>query len=169
MRRTLLGALALFGSGTASAQDMVGDPVAGAAIFDGQCVFCHVIENEAGEVLDDRRTSENSSAPIPMRLGDMNLYGLAGRVPGSLPDTFYSRLLKAYGESGAVWEEANFVPFVLDPTGFLQHATGLGGPSAMEAGQIANEQQAHDLWAYLATFAPAAGEGAEGAGSATAP
>ena len=43
---------------------------------------------------------------------------------------------------------------VLDPTGFLHQATGMGGPSAMEV-WIRDEQQAHDVWAYLSSFSPA--------------
>lgn len=101
--------------------------------------------------------------PVPERDGgrdeshtSINLYGIAGRVPASRPDTFYSLLLRSYGESGAIWDEANFVPIVLDPPGFLHQATGLGGPSAMEA-WIHDKQQAHDVWAYLTSFSPAEG------------
>ena len=144
MRGTLVGLMALFGSSGALAQEMVGDPAKGEELFAGQCGGCHIIQNEAGEVLSQGSQTDASR----------NLYGIAGRVPGSFPDLFYSKLMRSYGESGAVWEEANFVDYVLDPTGFLHQATGMGGPSAMEV-WIRDEQQAHDVWAYLSSFSPA--------------
>ncbi len=155
MRASLLGLMALFGSGPALAKEMVGDSAAGEALFAARCGGCHIIENEAGEVLAGG--------------GSINLYGVAGRVPGSLPDIDYSDLMVAYGESGAVWEEANFVPYVPDPTTFLKEATGQSGTSKMPTGRVREEQEAHDLWAYLATFSPAEGEGMEGEASTTAP
>ena len=91
----------------ALAQEMVGDPAKGEELFTGQCGGCHVIQNEAGEVLSQGSQTDSNR----------DLYGIAGRVPGSLPDTFYSKLLSSYGESGAVWEEANFVAYVLDVNG----------------------------------------------------
>ena len=143
MRATLVGLMALFGASGALAQEMVGDPAKGEVLFAGQCGGCHIIQNEAGEILAGSG-----------RYGIRDLYGIAGRVPGSFPDLFYSKLMRSYGESGAVWEEANFVDYVLDPTGFLHQATGMGGPSAMEV-WIRDEQQAHDVWAYLSSFSPA--------------
>ena len=104
MRGTLVGLMALFGSSGALAQEMVGDPAKGEELFAGQCGGCHIIQNEAGEVLAGTG-----------RYGIRDLYGIAGRVPGSFPDLFYSKLMRSYGESGVVWEEANFVAYVLDP------------------------------------------------------
>jgi cytochrome c len=127
---------------------MVGDAAAGEDHFNRQCVACHVIRDDGGEVLAGRNA----------RVGP-NLYGVAGRVPGSLPDYNYSALMVTYGETGAVWEEANMVPYLLDPTGHLREATGESGRGKM-AYQVRDEQQAHDLWAYLATFAPSGGAAA---------
>lgn len=127
----------------AMAQDaggMAGDPAAGEEHFAGQCIACHVIRDDAGEVLAGRSA----------RVGP-NLYGVAGRVPGSLPGYRYSSLMVASGEGGAVWEEANLVPYLLDPTGHLREATGEDGRGKM-AYQVRDEQDARDLWAYLATF-----------------
>lgn len=146
MRHIMIGALALFSSGAALAQEMVGNPAAGEKIFAGQCSGCHVVQNEAGDDLAPLSTN-------PMNHSRMNLYGIAGHVPGSLPDTFYSSLMRSFGKNGAVWEEANFVAYILDPPGFLHQATGQGGPAAMEA-WIHDEQEAHDVWAYLAGFSP---------------
>ena len=152
MKTTLWTALALLAPSVALAQEaMVGDAAAGEEHFNRQCIACHVVEDEAGEVLAGRA---GKTGP--------NLYGVAGRQAGSVPDFAYSEILAAYGASGAVWEEANFVGYVQDPTGFLQEATGEDGRSKM-AFQVRDEQQAHDLWAFLATFSP---EGAAGGGAA---
>jgi cytochrome c len=149
-KTTLLAALALLGPTAALAQEaMVGDAATGEELFGRQCIACHVVEDEAGEVLAGRSG----------RVGP-NLYGVAGRVPGTYPDFDYSELLVAYGETGVVWEEANFVPYVMDPTGFLREATGQDGRSKM-AYQVRDEQEAHDLWAFLATFSPEAAEDGE--------
>ena len=137
------------------AQGMVGDPAAGEAHFAGRCGGCHIIENEAGEVLAGR--------------GSLNLYGVAGRVPGSLPEITYSDLMVAYGETGALWEEASFVNYVADPTTFLKGATGELGASRMPSGRVTEEQVAHDLWSYLASFSLAPGGSAAGDATTTAP
>jgi cytochrome c len=147
--------MALLGPGATFAQDaMVGDAAAGEEHFSRQCVACHVVRDEAGEVLAGRNA----------RTGP-NLYGVAGNRPAHDPEFDYSDLMIAYSEMDVVWEEGNFVAYVQDPTGFLREATGEDGRSKM-AFQVRDEQQAHDLWAFLATFALAdavSGE-AEGAG-----
>ena len=165
MKTILWSALALLVPGFALAQDAVtGDAAAGEEHFNRQCIACHVVENEAGEVLAGRNG----------RVGP-NLYGVAGRQAGSYPDFAYSELMTVYGATGAVWEEANFVGYVQDPTGFLREATGESGRSKM-AYQVRDEQEAYDLWAFLATFSPegaaggdaAADEGAEATDDAAA-
>ncbi len=55
-----------------------------------------------------------------------------------------------------MWEEANFVRYVLDPPGFLQKATGLDWPSAKQA-WIHDREEALDVWASLSSFSPAEG------------
>ena len=155
MKTTLWTALALLAPAAAFAQDApVGDAAAGEEHFNRQCIACHVVENEAGEVLAGRNG----------RVGP-NLYGVAGRQAGGYPDFAYSELMVTYGATGAVWEEANFVGYVQDPTGYLREATGEEGRSKM-AYQVRDEQEAHDLWAFLATFSPeGAAEGGEAAGA----
>ncbi|HVG48400.1 MAG TPA: c-type cytochrome [Rubellimicrobium sp.] len=163
MRVTLLATLAVLGPVTALAQEaMVGDAAAGEEHFNRQCIACHVVQNEAGEVLAGRNA----------KVGP-NLYGVAGRTPGTYPEFDYSELMVAYGATGVVWEESNFVPYVQDPTGFLREATGEDGRSKM-AYQVRDEQEAYDLWAFLSTFAPADAAGgdaaaAEGDAAAAAP
>jgi cytochrome c len=151
MKITLLATLAALGPVAALAQEaMVGDAAAGEEHFNRQCIACHVVQNEAGEVLAGRNA----------KVGP-NLYGVAGRPPGSYPEFDYSELMEAYGATGVVWEEANFVPYVQDPTGFLREATGEDGRSKM-AYQVRDEQAAYDLWAFLSTFSPADAAATEG-------
>jgi len=162
MKITLLATLTALAPMAALAQEaMVGDAAAGEEHFNRQCVACHVVQDEAGEVLAGRNA----------KVGP-NLYGVAGRPPGGHPEFDYSELMVTYGATGVVWEEANFVPYVQDPTGFLREATGEDGRSKM-AYQVRDEQEAYDLWAFLSTFAPAdaaGGDAAEGdAAAAEAP
>lgn len=152
MKITLLAALGALAPMAALAQEaMVGDAAAGEEHFNRQCIACHVVQDEAGEVLAGRNA----------KVGP-NLYGVAGRTPGAHPDFAYSELMVTYGATGVVWEEENFVGYVQDPTGFLREATGEDGRSKM-AYQVRDEQEAHDLWAFLATFAPADAAGGEAA------
>lgn len=171
MRITVMAALALLGPGAALAQDApageaaaddaaamaepTGDAVAGEEHFNRQCVACHVVRDEAtGEVLAGRTSQVGP-----------NLHGVVGRVPGSYPDYDYSELLAAYGTmetegEPVVWHEENFVGFVQNPTGHLREVMGQEGRSKMSF-QVRNEEQARDIYAFLATFSDPA-EGAEG-------
>ena len=159
MKRTsILAVLAIGAALPAAAQDLVGDAAAGEEHFNRQCIACHVVQDDAGEVLAGRNA----------KVGP-NLYGVIGRVPGAAPDFDYSDLMVAYGETGAVWAEDNFVPYVQDPTGFLREATGQDSGRGKMAYQVRDEQEAHDLYAFLATFsqaAPAEGEAAPAEGEA---
>jgi cytochrome c len=147
----------LLWSGSAWAQEApVGDAAAGEEHFSRQCVACHVVQDAAGEVLAGRNA----------RVGP-NLYGVIGRVAGSYPEFDYSELMETYGATGAVWEEANFVAYVQDPTGFLREATGETSGRSKMAYQVRDEQEAHDLYAYLATFSPDAAGGEPTAVEAT--
>jgi cytochrome c len=150
MKFAIVALLAGLAPLTAIAQEaLVGDVVAGEEHFNRQCVSCHVVQDEAtGEVLAGRNA----------RVGP-NLHGVIGRVAGSHPDFDYSGLMETYGGTGALWEEANFVAYVQDPTGYLREATGEASGRSKMAYQVRDEQQAHDLYAYLATFSPEATDG----------
>jgi cytochrome c len=146
MRGILTAALALLGPAMALAQEApIGAPAAGEALFTRTCAACHAIRTPTGEVLVE---AESRTGP--------NLHGVAGATPGSDPEHYYTDMIRAYRDSGAVWEEENFVAFLPDPTAFLREATGKGGSSRMPHGMVVDAQQAHDLWALLATFPPAA-------------
>ena len=141
MVRSLVGSLALLAPGLAAAQDMAGDPARGAGLFADTCQYCHAIETGAGEVVVE---AESTQGP--------NLWGVAGATPGGDPEHLYTDMIRAYRDSGAVWEEENFVAFLPHPTNFLREVTGKGGSSRMPHGMVASEEDARDLWAYLATF-----------------
>jgi cytochrome c len=141
----------LLGPAAALAQDAAaGDAAEGEAQFNRQCIACHVVQDASGEVLAGRNA----------RVGP-NLHGVIGRLPGSEDGFDYSELMETYGATGVVWEEANFVSYVQDPTGFLREATGQDSGRSKMAYQVRDEQQARDLYAFLATFATAPAEGGE--------
>lgn len=124
-----------------------GDAEAGAEQFNRQCVACHVVQDPEGEVLAGRNAKTGP-----------NLYGIAGRTPGSIEDFRYSDSIVAYGETGAVWQEENFVAYVQDPTGFLREVLDDRRARGKMAYQVRAEEDAANLYAYLATFG-ADGEG----------
>lgn len=141
---------ALVAPAVVEAQDaggMAGDAAAGEEHFNGQCVSCHVVVDEMGETLAGRRA----------RVGP-NLYAVGGRTPGTVEGFRYSDDMVAYGATGAVWDEASFVPYVQDPTGFLREVLDDPRARGKMAYQVRDEQEARDLWAYLVSLAPAAGE-----------
>lgn len=119
----------------------IGDAVAGEEQFNRQCVACHVIANSAGEVLAGRNA----------RTGP-NLFGLAGRVAGSVEDYRYSDALIELGETGATWTEEAFVGFVQNPTELVRERLRNRRARSKMSYQVRQEDQAYDLYAYLATF-----------------
>ena len=42
----------------------------------------------------------------------MNLFGVAGRTVGGDPDFYFGDMIRAYRDTGAIWEEQNFVAFL---------------------------------------------------------
>lgn len=143
-RFTLAAALAVvsapvFADGHAAT---VGDAAAGEEQFNRQCVACHVVADADGEVLAGRNA----------RTGP-NLYGVAGRQLGSIEDFRYGDAIVELGETGAVWTEESFVGYVQDPTGWLRETLDDRRARGKMAYQVRQEDQAYDLYAYLATFA----------------
>jgi cytochrome c len=137
---TLAAAMALM-SAPAFAQDVA----AGQEQFERQCVACHVVVNEAGETLAGRNAQTGP-----------NLYAVSGRTPGSYPDFEYSDSMVEYGATGAVWAEENFVAYVQDPTGFLREVLEDRRARGKMAFQVRDAAEAADIYAYLASLAPAA-------------
>ncbi len=118
-----------------------GDAAAGEAAF-RQCIACHVVVNEAGETLAGRNA----------RTGP-NLYAIGGATAGSQEGFRYSPSLTAANEAGLVWDEANFVAYVQDPTGFLREALDDGSARGAMAFRVRSEDDALNLYAYLVSLA----------------
>lgn len=132
----LMPTLAL-ADGHASTQ---GDAAAGEEQFNRQCVACHVVVNDAGETLAGRNA----------RTGP-NLYGVAGRQVGSVADFNYGDSIVEVGEleGGTAWNEAHFVAYVQDPTGWLRETLDNRRARGRMAYQVRDEAQAYDIYAYL--------------------
>jgi cytochrome c len=140
---TIAAALAILAA-PAFAQDLtptLGDAANGEEQFNRQCVACHIVADADGNVLAGRNS----------RTGP-NQYGLIGRVLGSTEDFKYSDGLVGLGEAGEVWNEANFVGYVQDPTGWIREKLEDRRARGKMAYQVRAEQDAYDLYAYLATF-----------------
>ena len=122
-----------------------GDPAAGEEAFNRQCVACHVVVDGNGETLAGRNA----------RTGP-NLYAVSGRLIGSLEDFRYSSSLASLGtEQEMTWDEASFVGYVQDPTGWLRETLDDRRARGRMAFQVRSEEDATNLYAYLASLAPA--------------
>ena len=140
-----IGATPAFAEGHAS-----GDPAAGEEAFNRQCVACHVVVDGNGETLAGRNA----------RTGP-NLYAVSGRTLGVVEDFRYSDSIVELGEAGTVWDEANFVGYVQDPTGWLRETLDDRRARGKMAFKVRSEDDAANLYAYLASLAPAAEGGDE--------
>lgn len=139
---TLIAAASLLSVPAFAAEHASGDADAGEGVF-RQCQACHVVQNDEGETLAGRNA----------RTGP-NLYGLPGREAGST-DFRYGDGMKEAGEKGLVWDEENFVQYVQDPTGFLREFTGDDRARGKMAFKLRNEDDAVNVWAYIASLSPA--------------
>ncbi|MCU0828393.1 MAG: c-type cytochrome [Tabrizicola sp.] len=119
------------------------DIEAGKKVFN-QCQTCHVVANEAGEVLAGKNAKTGP-----------NLYGLPGRVIGTYPEFKYGESIVALGATGAVWDEASFVEYVQDPAKFLKTKLGDDGAKSKMAFKLKKPEDAANLWAFIASLSPA--------------
>ena len=120
-----------------------GDAAAGEKVFN-QCQTCHVVANEAGDVLAGRNAKTGP-----------NLYGVIGRTAGTYPEFEYGESIVAAGAAGLVWDEAQIATYVADPTKFLKEVTGDTGARSMMAFKLRKEADAANVVAYIASLAPA--------------
>ena len=116
-------------SGLASAQDAA----KGKSVFN-QCMACHALDH----------------AVVGPPLG-----GVIGRKAGSVPGFSYSALMKAAGDAGLVWSDAELVDYLKNPTTYLTtYVKGKGkdatGSSKMVF-MLGNETQRKNVAAYLDT------------------
>lgn len=125
----------------ADGHEATGDAEAGEKQFDRQCVACHVVENADGEVLAGRNAQTGP-----------NLFGIAGRELGAIEGFRYSDAIVALGEAGEVWNEEGFVGYVQDPTAWLREATDDSRARGKMAYRVRSEEDALNIYAFLATF-----------------
>ena len=142
-----IATLALAGA-PAFAQDaeMPGDPAAGEQVFN-RCQACHVVQNDEGETLAGRA---GQTGP--------NLYDLEGRQAGTVEDYRYSSAMVEAGEAGLDWNEADFVAYVQDPTGFLRTYLDDRGARGKMSFKLRSEEDAADVWAYIASLSSGSDE-----------
>lgn len=119
-----------------------GDAAAGEALFARNCVGCHIVADADGNVLAGRNA----------RTGP-NLYDLAAHGIAAVDGFDYGDSLVEYAATGATWTEENFVGYVQNPTDFLREALDDRRARARMAFQVRSEEDAINLYAYLATFA----------------
>ncbi len=120
-----------------------GDAANGEEQFNRQCVACHVVVDDAGETLAGRNAMTGP-----------NLYGVAGRVMGSIEDFRYGDALLTLNENGEVWDEEKFVGYVQDPTPWLREFLDDRRARGKMAFKVREEQDARDIYAYLASLGP---------------
>lgn len=127
---------------TAAPALAAGDAAAGAKTFN-QCQTCHVVANEAGEVLAGKA---GKTGP--------NLYGVIGRTAGSYPEFKYGESIVALGATGFVWSEESLAEYVLDPAKYLKtHIPDDKAKSKMSY-KLKKPEDAANVAAYLASLAP---------------
>lgn len=120
-----------------------GDAAAGEAVFN-QCQSCHVVQNDEGEILAGRRAKTGP-----------NLYALPARVAGSVEGFRYRKSIVEAGEAGLMWDEASFVAYVQDPQGFLREYLDDNRARSGMSFRLRSEEDATNLWAYIASLSPA--------------
>lgn len=119
------------------------DLEAGAKVF-AKCQTCHVVANEAGEVLAGKNSKTGP-----------NLYGMPGRVAGTYPEFKYGESIVALGATGFVWDEASFVEYVADPAKFLKAKLDDKGAKSKMSFKLGKEEDAKNVWAYIVSLSPA--------------
>lgn len=116
-----------------------GDAEVGAKTFK-KCKSCHMIVADDGEVV----AKGGKTGP--------NLYGVVGRVAGSVEGFKYSKDLVAAGEAGLVWDEALLATWVQDPKAFLKDY--LDNDKAKSKMSFKLKKGGEDVAAYLASVGP---------------
>ena len=123
MKQLTLSTLVVIASAAASSTALAQDVAAGKTSFN-KCLACHAVGEGA----------KNKVGP--------ELNGIDGRKSGTAPDFNYSDANK---NSGITWSKAEFLEYIRDPKGKIP------GTKMIFAG-IKNEQEANDLWAFLAQY-----------------
>lgn len=103
-----------------------------------KCKSCHMLKNDAGDVV--RKGGKTGPS----------LYGIAGRAAGSVEGFKYSKSLLEAGEKGLVWDAENFAEYTKDPKAFLK--AYLDDPKAKSKMTYKLKKGAEDVYAYLASI-----------------
>jgi len=123
MKQLTLSTLIVIASAAASPAALAQDVAAGKTSFN-KCMACHAVGEGA----------RNKVGPV--------LNGLSGRKSGTVEGYSYTEANK---NSGITWDEASFKDYIKDPKAKIP------GTKMVFAG-IKNEQEAGDLWAFLAQY-----------------
>jgi cytochrome c len=123
MKQLTLRTLIVIASAAASSAALAQDVAAGKTSFN-KCLACHAVGEGA----------KNKVGPV--------LNGLNGRKSGTVEGYSYTEANK---NSGITWDEATFKDYIKDPKAKIP------GTKMVLAG-IKNEQEASDLWAFLAQY-----------------
>jgi len=132
----MIAAVAAVPAGPVMAQDLGGDPTAGAQVYK-KCQVCHRIGPGA----------KNAVGPTHN--------GLIGRTAGTVEGFSYSPLNKHAGENGLVWTEQNIFDYLPDPSGFLKKFLTDKGKADLATGstkmsfKLADEKERKDVIAYI--------------------
>lgn len=135
-------ATAVAALGAATAAYAEGDLAAGEEAFNTQCQSCHVVVDGDGNTLAGRAA----------RTGP-NLFEAIGRTAGTVDGFRYSRSMVEAGEAGLVWDEATFIAYVQDPTGFLREFLDSNRARGNMAFRVRTEEDAANLYAFVSQFA----------------
>ena len=100
--------------------------------------------NEAGEVVAGKGAKTGP-----------NLYGLPGRVAGSVEDFKYGDDIVALGATGFQWSEADFVAYVADPSKFLQEKLSDSKARGKMMFKLPKADDAANVWVYIVSLSPA--------------
>lgn len=119
-----------------------GDAAAGEGKFN-QCQTCHIVQNDDGETLAGRNAKTGP-----------NLYEIGGRTSGTVEGFRYSKSMIKAGEAGLVWDEASFVAYLQDPTGFLREFLDDSKARGKMSYKVRTEEDALNLWAFIVSLSP---------------
>ena len=121
-----LATVLALGSGTALA---AGDAAKGEKGFK-RCKACHALE-----------AGKKKTGP--------SLHGIFGRTAGTAEGYKFSKSLKAAGEKGLKWDEAQMMEYLKDPTAFLKGYLGQDKVSNKMKNKFKKESLRADIIAYL--------------------
>ena len=118
-----------------------GDVAAGEEQFNRQCKSCHVVRNDAGEVLAGRN---GKAGP--------NLFMLDGRALATVDGFRYGDSLLEVGGAGKIWDAESFVAYVQNPTIWLRETLDNPRARSKMAYQVRDAGQASDIYAFIASL-----------------